>query len=103
MYLYLFIYISHYSRSYSTRRRQSVGSVLVSVHPSIEKSVKQFAYSFAVDAVPLCGMLFLMRFVHLLPSSERSLNPISTPRYTHLNLNIFVVFLVVLDPFSALT
>ena len=39
--------------------------------------------------LPLCGMLFLMRFVHLppWPPSESSLKPTSTPKHTHLSLD----------------
>ena len=48
----------------------------------------------------LRGMLFLVRFMYplLLSLSERSLNPISTPRHTHLSLNLWL-FSMVLDPF----
>ena len=47
-------------------------------------------------------MLYLMRFDHLplLPLSVRSSNPISSPMHTHISLNIFLAFSVVLDPFS---
>ena len=64
----------------------------------IHKSVKQFGHSFAFN-VPTVWILFLVRFMHppLLPLSERSLKPTSTPRDTHLSLNFLLVFSVVLD------
>ena len=39
--------------------------------------------------LPLCGMLFLMRFVPLppWPPSESSLKPTCTPKHTHLSLD----------------
>ena len=45
-------YISSYSSSYSTRRSQSGGNFLVvpKFQPSVDKSIKQFGYSFAFDA-----------------------------------------------------
>ena len=45
-------YISSYSSSYSTRRSLSGGNFLVipKFQPSVHKSVKQFGYSFAIDA-----------------------------------------------------
>ena len=48
--------------------------------------------------LPLCGMLFQMRFVplHPWPPSESSLKPTCTPKHTHLSLDHPLVFSVVL-------
>ena len=45
-------YLSSYSSSYSTKCSQSVDTFLVvpKFHPSTEKSVKHFGYSFTFDA-----------------------------------------------------
>ena len=67
------------------------------------KSVKQFDNSFVLMH-SLCGMLYLMRFVHppLLPLSERGLNPISTPQHAILSLNTPGCFPWCLTPFLSL-
>ena len=50
--------------------------------------------------LPLCGMLFLVRFVPLppWPPSESSLKRTCTPKHTHLSLDHPLVFSMVLDP-----
>ena len=83
-------YLFSYSSSFSTRRTQSGGNFLVIPEscPSAHKSVKQFGNSLLL-MLPLCGMLFLMRFVPLppWPPSESSLKPTCTPKHTHLSLD----------------
>ena len=86
---YFPLYLSSYSSSYSTRRSQSGGNFLVisKFLPSVHKSVKQFCNLVLLLMLPLCGMLFLMRFVPLppWPPSESSLRPTCTPKHTHLS------------------
>ena len=81
-------YISS-SSSYSTRRSQSGGNFLVisKFQPFIHKSVKQFGYSFAFDALTVWNAL--PDEIHASPSlasSESVSKPTRTPRHTHLSL-----------------
>ena len=52
-------YLSSHHSSYSTRHSQSGGNFLVipKLYPSIHKSVKQFGYSFAFDALTVWNVL----------------------------------------------
>ena len=52
--------------------------------------------------LPLCGMLFQMRFMplHPWPLSESNLKPTCTPRHTQLSLDHSLAFSVVFDPSS---
>ena len=65
---YFASYISSYSRSYSTRRSQSGGNFLVipNFYCSVHKSVKCLVIVL-LFMLPLCGMLFQMRFMPLPP------------------------------------
>ena len=95
---------SSYNSSYSARCSQSVGKsfVVPKFHEPTHKSVKHCGFSLIFYAstirntVPISCM-----HLALLPLSERSFNPTTTPRHTHLYLSL--AFFMVLDPFSVLT
>ena len=95
-------YLSSYSSSYSTWHSQSGGNFLVILkfYPSVHKFVSLVII--LVLMLPLCGMLFQMRFVPLPPSPllESSLKPICTPKHTHLSLDHPLAFSMMFDPSS---
>ena len=83
-------YLSSYNSSYSTRCSQSSGNFLVI--PKFALLLINLSNSLVMVLLlmlPLCGMLFLRRFVPLppWPPSENSLKPTCTPKHTHLSLD----------------
>ena len=99
-------YLSSDTSSYSTRCSQSGGNFLVPFQSSTLLAIN-LSNSLVIVlhlVLPLCGMLFQMRFVPLQPwlLLESSLKPTYTPKHTHLRLNHPLVFSVVLEPLLCL-